>query len=90
MAEELTLMARVAASTVAAAHRRDHAHDTVEACCHPHKVEVIGLGRQAVVVCHDCCADTGYLEARAAEGVAAAHRRQTSAADVALDSTTAA
>jgi hypothetical protein len=90
MAEESTLLAMVAASTVAAAHRRDHAHDTVEACCHPHRVEVIRLGRKAVTVCHDCCADTGYLDARDAECVATAHRRQTSAADVELGANSAA
>jgi hypothetical protein len=90
MAEESTLMARVAASTVAAAHRRDHEHDTVESCCHPHTIEVIGLGKQAVAVCHDCCADTGYLDAREAEGVAANHRRQTSVTDVRLGVTSAA
>jgi hypothetical protein len=74
--EQGNAMTMVAACTVAAAHRRDHAHQQGDGC-HPHRVEVIRLGRQAVVVCHDCCADTGYLVARSAETLAAAHRRQT-------------
>ena len=73
----------IAASTVAAAHRRDHAHGA-DANCHPHWVEVIGLGRMAVAVCHDCRADSGYLDERDAEHVATLHRRQTLLADALL------
>jgi hypothetical protein len=83
-------MSKVAASTVAAAHRRDHLHERDDTYCHPHRVEVIRLGKQAVTVCHDCCADSGYLDARAAESLALAHREQTSVSDVRLGSSTAA
>ena len=67
----------VGAATLTAAHRRDHQHARDEATCHPHRVEVIGLGEQAAVVCHDCCADSGYLTNRSAGRLAAAHRKQT-------------
>ena len=69
--------AMVGAATLAAAHRRDHEHTGAGHDCHPHRVEVIGLGEQAVVVCHDCCADSGYLSNRSAGRLAATHRRQT-------------
>jgi hypothetical protein len=62
----------VAASTIVAAHRRDHDVRAVE--CHPHAVEVVYLGDRAVVVCHDCAADTGFLPRRTAEHIAHHHR----------------
>lgn len=65
----------VALSTTAAAHRRDHTHDGDT--CHPHVVEVVGLGSSAVVVCHDCASDTGFMEGRRATEVAERHRRLT-------------
>ncbi len=66
----------VAASTAAAAHRRDHYHSG-SLSCHPHSVEVIHLGHQAITVCHDCASDSGFLPEREAEAVAASHRDQT-------------
>ena len=92
MSDDRSVTARelVAASTVAAAHRRDHAHQDGEPSCHPHRVEVIGLGRFAVAVCHDCRVDSGLLDERAAESMAALHRRQTVAGDVAMGSGSAA
>ena len=68
---------QVAASTVAAVHRRDHHHEQVQACCHPHAVEVVHLGHRAVTVCHDCEADSGFLPEKAAESLAIRHREQT-------------
>lgn len=72
----------VAASTATAAHRRDHDHGGRPSCV-PHLVEVIHLGRQAMAVCHDCCADTGFLPRRAAQDLAAAHRARTRDSDAA-------
>lgn len=68
----------VATCTVDAVHRRDHDHLGEEAC-HPHRVEVVHLGRRAVAVCHDCRRDTGFLPEREADEVAAAHRHETAA-----------
>jgi hypothetical protein len=68
--------AQVAASTASAVHRRDHVHESGQAC-HPHAVEVIGLGHQAMVVCHDCGSDTGFMDFRRADLVATRHRRLT-------------
>lgn len=65
--------ALVAACTATAAHRRDH-HHPLSTSCHPHVVEVVHLGHRAVVVCHDCEADSGFLPEREANAVAAAHR----------------
>ncbi len=65
----------VAACTAMAAHRRDHVH-AVDAC-HPHAVEVIRLGDRALVVCHDCRTDTGYIAHREADHLAAEHRHDT-------------
>jgi hypothetical protein len=65
----------VALSTTAAVHRRDHAHQGD--ACHPHVVEVIGLGQSALVVCHDCASDTGFMDGRVATEVAERHRRLT-------------
>jgi hypothetical protein len=65
----------VALSTTAAVHRRDHAHEGET--CHPHVVEVVGLGQNAVVVCHDCGRDTGFMEGRRAAEIAERHRRLT-------------
>lgn len=66
----------VALSTASAVHRRDHLHAAGQTC-HPHVVEVIGLGHSAMVVCHDCGSDTAFMDARRAELVAARHRRMT-------------
>ena len=66
----------VAACTVDAVHRRDHHHDADETC-HPHLVEVVHLGRRAVVVCHDCRRDSGFLPERDADRLASAHRQET-------------
>jgi hypothetical protein len=65
----------VALSTTAAVHRRDHVH--ADESCHPHVVEVIGLGPHAMVVCHDCAKDTGFMDGRRAEEIAERHRRLT-------------
>ena len=73
----------VATCTVDAVHRRDH-HHVGEEACHPHRVEVVHLGRCAVAVCHDCCADTGFLPQRDADRLAAAHRHETAAGEPAL------
>lgn len=61
----------VAAGALAAAHRRDHQHDTDR--CTPHCVEVVHLGRRAVMVCHDCRSDSGFLPTPLAESLARAH-----------------
>ena len=53
----------VAACTVAAAHRRDHQHDH--------------FAHRAVAVCHDCHADSGFLDDRDAEALAERHIEQT-------------
>lgn len=66
----------VALSTVDAVHRRDHTHTTGQSC-HPHAVEVIGLGHHAMVVCHDCGSDTAFMDGRRADLVAERHRRMT-------------
>ena len=70
---------QVAACTVDAVHRRDHHHDGEEAC-HPHLIEVVHLGRRAVVVCHDCGRDSGFLPERDADRLASAHRQETAEA----------
>ena len=67
------LVTPVADSTASAVHRRDHAHGD-DPVCHPHVVEVIGLGHHAMVVCHDCGTDTGFMDARKADTVATRHR----------------
>ncbi len=69
-------VAKVAACTAAAAHRRDHHHAPATGC-HPHAIEVVHLGHRAVAVCHDCEADSGFLPERQAEAVAGAHRAET-------------
>jgi hypothetical protein len=68
---------QVAASTVAAVHRRDHHHEQSQPSCHPHAVEVVHLGHRAVTVCHDCEADSGFVSEREAEDLARQHREQT-------------
>jgi len=68
--------ALVEACTAEAVHRRDH-HHPVAASCHPHVVEVVHLGQRAVVVCHDCESDSGFIPEREADAVAAAHRGRT-------------
>lgn len=77
-------VAGVAASTTAAAHRRDHDHGHEQDDCHPHVVEVVHLGRRAVTVCHDCRLDSGFLPHREAESLAAGHREQTRDVSVTL------
>jgi hypothetical protein len=74
----------VAACTAAAAHRRDHAHAPDADCCHPHAVEVIGLGERAVAVCHDCATDSGFVPWRVAERMAVEHQHETLSASVQL------
>jgi hypothetical protein len=81
---DLTELAEVAACTAEAAHGRDHDHGPDGQCCHPHAVEVVYLGRRALTVCHDCCADSGFLPCREAEGLAEGHREQTLGASVPL------
>jgi hypothetical protein len=72
----------VAESVLAAAHRRDHAHtDPATPCC-PHEVEVVHLGSQAVMVCHDCLEDSGFLAHRQAEHLAIEHQLLTTMATV--------
>jgi hypothetical protein len=58
-----------------AVHRRDHAH--VEACCHPHSVEVVHLGSASIAVCHDCGYESGFHTVRECERAAADHRVST-------------
>lgn len=70
----MSTVADVAASTMAAAHRRDHDHRAAPDTCHPHVVEVVHLGSRAVCVCHDCRLDSGFLPRREAETMAAGHR----------------
>lgn len=77
-------VAEVAACTATAAHGRDHDHGFGEQCCHPHAVQVVYLGQQALTVCHDCRSDSGFLPCREAEHVAQGHRDQTRAANVLL------
>ena len=73
----MTRVTEVAACTMAAAHRRDHHHSPSADDCHPHVVEVVHLGGQAVTVCHDCQLDSGFLPRRQAEALAARHRELT-------------
>lgn len=75
----------VAACTTAAVHRRDHQHGADGAGdCHPHAVEVVRLGEDAITVCHDCRLDSGFLPRRAAESLAASHRELTRETSVRL------
>jgi hypothetical protein len=49
----------------------------------PHDVEVVRVGDEAMVVCHDCRSDTGVLLVpREAEALAWGHRAQTRGASV--------
>ena len=73
----MSRVTEVAACTMAAAHRRDHDHGASAGDCHPHEVEVVHLGGQAVTVCHDCQLDSGFLPRRQAEALAAGHRELT-------------
>jgi hypothetical protein len=68
--------ALVGACAAAAAHRRDH-HHVAAVSCQPHVVEVVHLGHRAVMICHDCESDSGFLPERQAEAIALAHRLQT-------------
>ena len=79
--------ADVAACATEAVHRRDHEHGLDDAdSCHPHVVEVIHLGTQALCVCHDCRADSGFIPRREAERLAADHRAITLVGSVELRS----
>jgi hypothetical protein len=82
--QPMTRVTEVAASTMAAAHRRDHQHGVGADDCHPHVVEVVHLGCRAVTVCHDCRLDSGFLPHREATSMAAGHREQTRHASVKL------
>ena len=82
----MTGVTEVAASTMAAAHRRDHDHSASAGDCHPHVVEVVQLGGQAVTVCHDCQLDSGFVPRRQAEELAVGHRELTRDSDVRLSS----
>lgn len=84
--QPMSSLNEVAACTTAAAHRRDHEHRPDDESCHPHVVEVVHLGAQAVCVCHDCRADSGFLPSRDAEALAASHRHLTREVSVALRS----
>jgi hypothetical protein len=77
-------VAKVAACTATAAHRRDHDHALSVQCCHPHVVQVVYLGDRALTVCHDCRADSGFLPYREAERLAEGHRDQTRGASIPL------
>ncbi len=92
----MNTLADVAASTMAATHRRDHDHGDIDsgdsgdidsgtdACCHPHVVEVVHLGTRAACVCHDCRLDSGFLPRHQAEMMAAGHRDLTRETSVRL------
>jgi hypothetical protein len=68
----------IASCTLDAAHRRDHTHDdAAPAACHPHNVEVVHLGGQAAMVCHDCHTDSGFIAYRDAWHLACDHRLAT-------------
>ena len=67
----------VAVCTVEAAHRRDHQHVGVDDECHPHVIEVVRLGERAVMVCHDCRTDSGFIPPREADHLAYQHRQET-------------
>ncbi len=69
-----TGLSEVAARTVTAAHRRDHVHDDPVDLCLPHAVEVVYLRDLAVLVCHDCRYDSGFIAHRDAEHMASEHR----------------
>lgn len=69
-----SVVGQVALCAAQAAHRRDHSHPTAAGVCRPHVVEVVHLGQQAVVVCHDCGDDSGFIPVRAAEKLAGSHR----------------
>lgn len=80
----LAKVAEVAACTAEAAHGRDHDHALDGPSCHPHVVEVVCLGKQALTVCHDCRSDSGFLPYREAVRLAEGHREQTLGANVLL------
>jgi hypothetical protein len=75
----------LAESVLAAVHRRDHTHAEAATPCQPHAVEVIHLGSQAVMVCHDCLQDSGFLAHRDAEYLAMEHQLLTTMASVGPD-----
>ena len=84
--DQMGRITEVAACTRAAAHRRDHDHSAGADDCHPHEVEVVHLGGQAVTVCHDCQVDSGFVPRRQAEALAADHRELTRETSVPLRS----
>jgi len=75
--ERHTGLDEVELCTVRAAHRRDHDHGSQLEHCHPHVVEVVHLGDRAVMVCHDCRTDSGFIAHRQAEVLAGEHRHDT-------------
>jgi hypothetical protein len=87
--QRCTQSAAVAACMTAAAHRRDHLHSPSDEC-HPHAVEVVHLGNLALVVCHDCASDSGFLPGREAEHLSVVHRRSTANGTARLGRPTAA
>lgn len=62
-------------ATLVAVHRRDHAHH--EESCHPHQIEVVGLGHAAMAVCHDCRFEFGFEDRHTCEQAAVDHRLAT-------------
>jgi hypothetical protein len=81
---EMAQVARIAACTVMAAHRRDHDHALSTQRCQPHAVQVVYLGRRALAVCHDCRADSGFLPLKEAERLADGHRHETAEESVSV------
>lgn len=77
----------VAEATCRASHRRDHGHTVLSPECHPHTVEVVHLGDRAFAICHDCCADSGFMSERDAQRTADDHRTQTAVRSVPLPRT---
>ena len=74
--ERPSTVSPIEASTLVAAHRRDHLHADADNC-HPHAAEVVHLGDRAAMVCHDCGTDSGFIAHRDAERLAAIHRHDT-------------
>ena len=79
-----TSNAAVAAGTAAAAHRRDHRHESQQEC-HPHDLEVVHLGQLAHAVCYDSATDSGFVPGREAEAISSIHRQSTLTATVPLN-----
>ena len=73
------VVAEVAACAQQAAHRRDHHHGVRDGSCRPHVVEVVHLGDRALMICHDCGQDSGFVPERVAVQLAEGHRLETAA-----------